>query len=74
VGVELPSSKVVSTTLLDKLSDSTKTFSKSSIVEMDFLCGASDGWQKKYCEQGNLLMNFTVVGNEDGSPTIQEDH
>jgi hypothetical protein len=70
VGVELPSRKVVSTTLLDELFDSTKLFSKSSIAEMDFPCGASDGWQKKYCEQGNPLMNFTVVGNEGGQSPI----
>jgi hypothetical protein len=66
VGVELPSRKVVSTSLLDGLFYSTKTFSRARLRKMDFPCGASDGWQKKYCEQGNQLMNFTVVGNEGG--------
>jgi hypothetical protein len=64
VGIDLPTRKVVSTTLLDELFDSTQTFSKKSIADIDYPCGASDGWQKKYCEQGNPLMNFTVLGNE----------
>jgi hypothetical protein len=64
VGVQLPGRKAIATTLLDELFNEIQTFSRDSIADMDYPCGASDGWQKKYCEQGNPLMNFIVVGNE----------
>lgn len=64
VGVTLPSRRTVASTVLDDIFQDTQTFTKASITDMDYPCGASDGWSKKYCESGKPLMNFTVLGNE----------
>jgi hypothetical protein len=37
---------------LDELTEESKMFSKLSVALMDFPHGASDGWRKKYCNQG----------------------
>jgi hypothetical protein len=48
---------------LDELTEESKMFSKLSVALMDFPHGASDGWRKKYCNQGAGLMNSAVMGN-----------
>jgi hypothetical protein len=64
VGIDLPSRKSLSGGMLDALFDDTQLATKQSIADMDFPAGASDGWRKKYAQQGDSLMNFIVMGNE----------
>jgi hypothetical protein len=64
VGVDLPSRKQLSGGMLDALFEDTQLVTRASISNMEFPAGASDGWRKKYAQQGDSLMNFTVMGNE----------
>jgi hypothetical protein len=64
VGVELPSRKTLSGGMLDALFDDTQLATRQSIADMDFPAGAVDGWRSKCAQQGDSLMNFTVMGNE----------
>jgi hypothetical protein len=63
VGVQLPSRRIVSGTLLDRIFEESVTFSTDRIASMEHPAGASDGWRKKCCEEGTGLMNFTVNGD-----------
>jgi Protein of unknown function (DUF 659) len=62
VGVTLPSRKVLSTTLLDSIFKDVQLGTASTLAELSFIDGASDGWRKKHCEQGAGLMNFCALG------------
>jgi hypothetical protein len=64
VGIDLPSRKALSGSMIHALFDDTQRATKQSIADMDFPAGASDGWRKKYAQQGDSLMNFVVMGNE----------
>jgi hypothetical protein len=64
LGVELPGRRALAGPILDRVFEESQCFTKESIGNMDYPCGASDGWRKKYCEGGASLMNFTVMGNE----------
>jgi hypothetical protein len=64
VGIDLPSRKTLSGGMLDSLFDDTQLATKQSIADMGFPAGASDGWRKKYAQQGDSLMNLVVMGNE----------
>jgi hypothetical protein len=61
-GSDLPSRKTLSGGMLDALFDDTQLVTKQSIPDMYFSAGASDGWQKKYAQQSDSLMNFVVMG------------
>jgi hypothetical protein len=63
VGAKVPSRKEVAGTLLDRIFEETVLFSEDRVSSMDHPAGASDGWRKKFCEQGAGLMNFTVNGD-----------
>jgi hypothetical protein len=67
LGVELPGRRALAGPILDRVFDESRCFTKNSISNMDFPCGASDGWRKKCCEGVASQMHFTVVGNEGAS-------
>jgi hypothetical protein len=64
LGIELPGRQALAGPILDRVFDESRSFTRDSILNMEYPCGASDGWRKKYCEGGKSLMNLTVMGNE----------
>lgn len=65
VGVKLPSRKVLSTTTLNAAFEDIRTATAEELSKLKYIDAASDGWRKKYCEQGAALTNFcalTAVG------------
>jgi hypothetical protein len=63
MGMKPPTRRQAAGKYLDELTEESKMFSKLSVALMDFPHGASDGWRKKYCNQGAGLMNSAVMGN-----------
>jgi hypothetical protein len=61
VGVTLPSRKVLSTTILDKIFADVQLGTADKLTALSYVDASSDGWRKKYCEQGAGLMNFVAL-------------
>jgi hypothetical protein len=64
LSIELPGRRALAGSILDRVFDESRSFTRDSILNMECPFGASDGSRKKYCEDGKSLMNFTVMGNE----------
>jgi hypothetical protein len=60
-GVELPSRKVLSTTILDSIFEVVQSASAQSLAHLTFVDAFSDGWSKKHCESCAALMNFCAL-------------
>jgi hypothetical protein len=54
LGIELPGRRALAGPILDRVFDESRCFTRDSILNMEYPCGASDGWRKKYCEGGPL--------------------
>jgi Protein of unknown function (DUF 659) len=61
VGITLPSRKVLSTTILDKVFADVQLGTADKLGALSYVDASSDGWRKKYCEQGAGLMNFLAL-------------
>lgn len=61
IGVTLPSRKVLSTTVLDAAFKDIQTATDDQLSKLKYIDAASDGWRKKYCEQGAGLVNFCAL-------------
>lgn len=61
-GVTLPSRRTLATTVLDRLCEGEQLGTSAKLAAFDFIDAASDGWRKKYCEQGAGLSNFCALG------------
>jgi hypothetical protein len=49
---------VLATTTPDAVFDKVKLLSSEKICTLQHIDESSDGWRKKYCEQGASLANF----------------
>jgi hypothetical protein len=63
VGLKAPTRKQVAGRLLDEIAAETEAFSLDKVAAMEHPVGASDGWRKKYCQGGEGMQNFTVMGD-----------
>lgn len=61
IGVTLPSRKQLSTTVLDNAFKDIKTADADLLAKLRYFDASSDGWRKKYCEQGVSLTNFCAL-------------
>jgi hypothetical protein len=61
IGVTLPSRNVLSTTVLEHAFQDVDTASSEVLSKLRCIDAASDGWRKRYCEQGGSLVNFCAL-------------
>ena len=61
-GVSPLTRRQISGRMLDDLEADIQAAMATDVASLDYPAGSSDGWRKKFCQDGAGLMNFCVLG------------